>query len=100
MSQLKILDLEFYENQLAKNSEVQGGFSSGISISSPRGSWSAGASSAHQSGYFTGFFFDRSTGDFGYAIGGYVAGSVAGAAAGALSDGSTYSGTFTSAGIF
>ncbi|HBE16238.1 MAG TPA: hypothetical protein DDW51_01140 [Cyanobacteria bacterium UBA11367] len=96
MSELRILDLDFCESR--ENRKVEGGY--GISVSSPTGSWSAGASSAHQSGYFTGFFFDRSTGDFGYAIGGFVAGSVAGAVAGALSDGSTYSGTFTSAGIF
>ncbi len=98
MSELSILDLDFCESQDNRNSEVEGG--NGITISSPTGSWSAGASSAHQASYFTGFFFDRSTGNFGYAIGGFVAGSVAGAAAGALSDGSTYAGTFTSAGVF
>jgi len=98
MSLLKIVDLSFCESQLPSHSKVQGGWS--ISVSSPggRSSWSASADSAHSSGYFTDFYFDRSTGAYGYVVGAFVAGSVAGAVAGALSDGSTFASSFSRAG--
>ncbi|MBD2740554.1 hypothetical protein [Coleofasciculus sp. FACHB-1120] len=100
MSQLKIDDLSFCENQLSSNSEVQGG--RGITVSSPSGrsSWSASADSAHSAGYFTDSFFDKSTGNFGYVIGAGYSASVSGAAAGALADGSTYASSFAGAGTF
>lgn len=100
MSQLKIVDLSFCESQLPSNSEVQGG--RGISVSSPTGrsSWSASADSAHDAGYSTGYFFDRSSGAFGYYVGAFVAGAVAGAAAGALADGGTFASSYSGAGTF
>ena len=99
MSQLKIVDLNFCEAAL-DDSEVQGGL--GISVSSPTGksSWSVSADSAHSAGYFTTFFFDKSSGDFGFIVAGGVAGAVAGAAAGALADGSTYANAFSVSGTF
>lgn len=98
MSQLRIADLNFCESALPTNSEVRGGL--GVTVYSPTGAYSTSADSAHSSGYFTGFYFDRSTGSAGYVVSaGYSAG-VAAALAGAIADGPTYASTYTGAGTF
>jgi len=93
MCQLTIVDLNFCESELSSNSEVQGGAS--ISVTSPTGSWSASANDAHSSGYYTAYFFDKSTGDYGYVVAATDNSSVAGALAGAVSyGGSTHAATY------
>jgi hypothetical protein len=94
MSQLRIVDLSFCESDISITTEVQGGL--GVTVYSPTGAYSTSANSAHSSGYFTAFYFDRNTGKFGYAVSAGYSASVAGAVAGAIADGSTYVGTFTS----
>ncbi|MBV9387380.1 MAG: hypothetical protein JOZ78_13235 [Chroococcidiopsidaceae cyanobacterium CP_BM_ER_R8_30] len=94
MGQLAIVDLNFRENELPSNSKVQGGGS--ISVTSPTGSWSASANDAHSEGYYTAYFFDKSTGNYGYVVEANDNSSFAGALAGAVSyGGSTQAATYT-----
>ncbi|WP_017721442.1 hypothetical protein [Kamptonema formosum] len=98
MSHLTIVDLSFCESAIPTNREVRGGL--GVTVYSPRGAYSTSANSAHSSGYFTGYYFDRSTGSVGYVVSAGHSAGVAAAVAGAIADGSTYAGTYTGAGTF
>ncbi len=93
MSRITIVDLSFCESEISGSSQIQGG----ITVYSPTGAWSVSSDSAHSEGYYTDYFFDKKTGNYGYVIAAQVSGAVAGATAGALSDGTKYASAYSSA---
>lgn len=95
MSRLQILDLSFCDSELPNNIQVQGGVN--ITISSSTGTWSASSGSGVSRSYYTGYFFDKTTGNYGYVMSAKVDGAVAGAVSGALGDGTKYASSYSSA---
>jgi hypothetical protein len=88
MSRLKVVDLSFFETELANISQVQGGTS--------YGSYSTSYSSDRSSGYIADYSVNKNNRTISYVVSAHAGGAVAGAIAAAVSDlGITYTSAST-----